>query len=242
MKAHFDAMQATCDISKLSSLKFVVLIGVVSLFSDMTYEGARSVTGPFLAFLGASATVVGFVAGMGEMIGYGLRLASGYLTDKTQKYWPIVFVGYGLNLLAVPLLALAGHWEIAAILMVMERMGKAVRTPARDVMLSCASVTIGRGWGFGLHEALDQIGAICGPLLVAVVFHWKGAYQAGFGVLLIPTLIALSVLFTAYRLYPRPHDLESATIKLKSEGFPRSFWLYVVAIPVILLSMRQSHA
>jgi hypothetical protein len=162
-------VRAACDISAPAATKFVVLIGIVSLFSDLTYEGARSVTGPFLAILGASATAVGFVAGLGELIGYALRLVSGYFADKTQKYWTTVFLGYGLNLLAVPLLALAGHWEIAAILMVAERMGKAIRTPARDVMLSCASDSIGRGWGFGLHEALDQIGAICGPLVVSAV-------------------------------------------------------------------------
>jgi MFS family permease len=212
------------------ALNFVVLIGVVSLFSDLTYEGARSATGPFLAVLGASGTVVGVVAGLGELIGYALRLVSGYFADKTRKYWTIVFLGYGLNLLAVPLLALAGNWEIAAILMVAERMGKAIRTPARDVMLACASDSIGRGWGFGLHEALDQIGAVCGPLVVAAVFYSRGTYQAGFAVLLIPAIVALSVLFMAYRLYPRPHDLESASVKLQSKGFPRSFWLYLTAI------------
>jgi MFS family permease len=210
-------------------MKFVVLIGIVSLFSDCTYEGARSITGPFLSLLGASATVVGIVAGFGELIGYALRLASGYWADRTQNYWAIVFVGYGLNLLAVPLLALAGYWEIAAILMVAERMGKAIRTPARDVMLSCASDSIGRGWGFGLHEALDQIGAICGPLIVAFALASKGSYPACFGLLLIPAIFALTFLFTAYQLYPKPHDLESAAVKVASKGFPRSFWLYVIA-------------
>jgi len=230
MNNRLDEVQASCDISKPAAIKFVVLIGAVSLFSDFTYEGARSITGPFLAVLGASATVVGVVAGFGELIGYALRLASGYFADKTRQYWTIVFFGYAINLLAVPLLALAGHWEIAAVLMVAERMGKAIRTPARDVMLSCASDRIGRGWGFGLHEALDQIGAILGPLVVAAVFHYRGSYQAGFGLLLIPALIALSVLFTAYKLYPNPHDLESASVRLQSKGFPRAFWFYVVAI------------
>jgi MFS family permease len=211
-------------------MKFVVLIGIVSLFSDCTYEGARSITGPFLSLLGASATVVGIVAGFGELTGYALRLVSGYWADKTRNYWAIVFVGYGLNLLPVPLLALAGHWEIAAVLMLAERMGKAIRTPARDVMLSCASDSIGRGWGFGLHEALDQIGAICGPLIVASALASKGSYPACFGLLLIPAFFALTFLYTAYQLYPKPHNLESAGIKVRSKGFPRSFWLYIVAI------------
>jgi len=164
---------ASCDISKTAELKFVVLLGTVSLFADVTYEGARSITGPFMAILGASATVVGVVAGFGELSGYALRLVSGYLADRTGRYWTIVFLGYAINLLAVPLLALVGHWEMAAVLMVAERMGKAVRTPARDVMLSCAAEPIGRGWSFGLHEALDQIGAVCGPLLVAAVFYFN---------------------------------------------------------------------
>lgn len=230
MKNQLQVVRESCDISAPTATTFVILIGVVSLFSDLTYEGARSVTGPFLATLGASGTVVGVVAGLGELVGYGLRLVSGYFADKTQRYWAIVFLGYGLNLLAVPLLALAGHWEIAAVLMVAERMGKAIRTPARDVMLACASDSIGRGWGFGLHEALDQIGAILGPLVVAAVFYSQGTYEAGFAVLLIPALIALSVLYTASRLYPRPRDLESAAIKVASKGFTRSFWLYIAAI------------
>jgi len=230
MKNQLHAIRESCDISAPTATKFVVLIGVVSLFSDLTYEGARSVTGPFLAVLGASATVVGIVAGLGELVGYALRLLSGYFADRTRRYWAIVFLGYGLNLLAVPLLALAGHWEIAAILMVAERMGKAIRTPARDVMLSCASDSIGRGWGFSLHEARDQIGAILGPLVVAAVFVSRGTYEAGFALLLIPALIALGVLFAAYRLYPRPHDLESAAVKVAGKGFPRSFWLYLAAI------------
>lgn len=222
--------QTSGGISNSESLKFVVLIGVVSLFSDFTYQGARGITGPFLALLGASATAVGVVAGFGELIGYVLRLASGRLADRTRRYWVIVFLGYGLNLLSVPLLALAGHWEIAAILMVSERMGKAIRTPARDVMLASASEQIGRGWGFGLHGALDQIGAVLGPLLVAAVFYFRGSYRTGFGLLLIPAGIALIVLFMSYRLCPNPRYLESASVKAQSKGFPRAFWIYLVAI------------
>ena len=221
------------NISGAMATRFVILIGVVSLFSDLTYEGARSVTGPFLATLGASGAAVGFVAGFGELIGYALRLVSGYFADKTHRYWGIVFIGYGLNLLAVPLLALAGHWEIAAVLMIVERMGKAIRTPARDVMLSCASESIGRGWGFGLHEALDQIGAICGPLVVAAVFYHSGRYEDGFAILLIPALIALAVLYISYSLYPRPHDLSPSGITIEGRGFPKSFWLYILAISCV---------
>src|SRR5437763_2741339 len=175
--------QATA-ISERTALRFVVLLGVVSLFADMTYEGARSITGPFLAVLGASGTAVGVIAGLGELLGYGLRLASGYLADRTRRYWAMTLLGYGVNVLAVPLLALAGRWEVAAALMIAERVGKAIRTPARDVMLSQATHRIGHGWGFGLHEALDQIGAVTGPLLVALIVIGPGGYPAAFAALL----------------------------------------------------------
>jgi len=233
MEKETDSVVAACDISNSAVIKFVVVIGVVSLFADMTHEGARSITGPFLSVLGASGAIVGIVAGFGELIGNALRLASGYLADKTEKYWAIIFIGYAMNLLAVPLLALAGHWEIAAVLMIMERMGRAIRNPARDVILSCASEKIGRGWGFGIHEAMDTIGAVIGPLLVAGIFFWKGTYQTAFGWLLVPALMALGVLFTAYTLYPSPYGLESASIKLESKGFTKSFWFYIAAVACI---------
>jgi len=213
--------------------KLVILLGLVSLFADMTYEGARSITGPYLAVLGASATAVGIVAGFGELIGYGLRLLSGYVSDRTGRYWSITLVGYGLNLLAVPFLALAGHWQVAAVLIVLERMGKAIRTPARDAMLSHATKSVGRGWGFGLHEAMDQIGAVIGPLIVSAVLYFKGGYQVSFGILLVPALLALIVLLTARFLYPRPRDLEVDLPQMQTRGFQRRFWLYLVAVGLV---------
>lgn len=213
--------------------KLVILLGLVSLFADMTYEGARSITGPYLAVLGASATAVGIVAGFGELIGYGLRLLSGYVSDRTGRYWSITLVGYGLNLLAVPFLALAGHWQVAAVLIVLERMGKAIRTPARDAMLSHATKSVGRGWGFGLHEAMDQIGAVIGPLIVSAVLYFKGGYQVSFGILLVPALLALIVLLTARFLYPRPRDLEVDLPQIQTRGFQRRFWLYLVAVGLV---------
>ncbi len=221
--------------SRSHALKFIILLGVVSLLADMTYEGARSVTGPYLAILGANAVVVGFVAGFGEFIRYALRLVSGYLSDKTRKYWAITITGYFINLLAVPLLALAGNWEIAAVLLIAERMGKAFRTPARDVMLSHACSEVGQGWGFGLHEAMDQIGAIMGPLIVALVLFLNGSYQTSFAILLIPAVLALSVLIVSRFLYPNPHELEIKTPKLETKGFKHVYWIYMAAVALIAL-------
>lgn len=210
-------------------LRFVVLLGAVSLLADVTYEGARSVTGPYLALLGASGAAVGIVAGAGELFGYALRLWSGRLADRTQRYWALTLIGYAINLFAVPALALANHWPAAAALIIVERTGKAIRTPARDAMLSYATHEAGRGWGFGLHEAMDQIGATLGPMVVAGVLWWRGDYRTGFAVLLLPALAALTVLLVARRLYPKPHELEPAGRDLSARGFPRAFWLYLAA-------------
>lgn len=221
------------DIFKGDAMKFIILMGVVSLFADMTYEGSRSITGPYLAILGASAVTVGFVAGFGELAGYVIRFFSGHLTDRTRSYWTITLSGYLINLIAVPLLALAGSWEVAATLIIVERIGKGIRVPSRDVMLSHACSQVGQGWGFGLHEALDQIGAILGPLIVAAVLFYHGSYQMGFAFLLLPALLAILVLVISRFLYPHPHNLEVATPPLDTKGFRRVYWLYVIAAALI---------
>jgi MFS family permease len=220
-------------LSYRHALHFILLVGAVSLFADMTYEGARSITGPYLAVLGASATAVGFVAGFGELIGYAVRLVSGYLSDRTGRYWAVTIIGYCVNLLAVPLLALAGSWEAAAMLIILERMGRAIRTPARDAMLSHAAGHTGLGWGFGLHEALDQTGAVLGPLALGAVLYLGGGYRTGFAVLLVPALLALSVLLAARLLYPRPRDFELSGPALEGRGLPSSFWVYLAAVALI---------
>jgi len=210
------------------ALNFVILLGVVSLFADMTYEGARSAVGPFLGMLGASAFAIGVVSGGGELVGYALRLWSGRLADRTRHYWAITFAGYALNLFAVPLLALAGNWQVAAALVILERTGKALRTPARDAMLSYATKSTGRGWGFGLHEALDQIGATVGPLVLTVVISQNADYRRGFLALLVPALAALATLAVAWRLYPHPQDLEIEDVQITtSSRFPKAYWVYL---------------
>src|SRR5262245_37655925 len=172
-----------------SALAFVFLLGGVSLFADMTYEGCRSVAGPFLAVLGASGTAVGIVAGVGELVGYGLRLLSGFLTDRTGRYWVITIVGYSVNLCAVPLLALSHRGERSASLLIVKRFGKAIRAPARDAMLSHATAEVGHGRGFGIHEAMDQIGAVVGPLIVAGVVYVRQDYRSGFAILAVPAAL-----------------------------------------------------
>ena len=217
------------NVAKLA-FRFVLLIGIVNFFADMTYEGARSIVGPFLGSLGASAAVVGFVAGFGELMGYGLRSVSGYFADKTRQYWAVAFVGYAINMLAVPALALAGNWPAAAALMVAERTGRAIRRPAVEAMLSHAGESIGHGWVFGFNEALDQTGATLGPLITAFVLYRRGGYHHAFAVLLISALLCLATLVVAWLLHPRPHELEKESARRTRSGkFTRAYWIYVVA-------------
>ncbi len=216
-----------------AALKFVLLIGVISFFADLTYEGARSVYGPFLAGLSASATVVSVVTGFGELVGYGFRLISGRWADRTRSFWAIALFGYSVQLLAVPALALANNWPTAAALIILERFGRATRNPPRDAMLSHAGSEIGFGWAFGTHEALDQFGALFGPLLVAGVLVWRGSYRLAFAATLIPMAICLSMVLVAHHVYPRPHDLEVKSWSIETKGLPGVYWTYLAGAALV---------
>jgi predicted MFS family arabinose efflux permease len=215
------------------ALRFVLLIGIMSFFADFVYEGARSVTGPYLAILGASATLVGFIAGFGELLGYGLRLVSGRLSERTREFWPITIFGYVVQMSAVPLLALARSWQVAGLLIVLERVGRAIRNPPRDVMLSHAGKQVGLGWTFGLHEALDQFGALSGPLVLAFILARHGSYQVGFAVLVIPAIITIALLIFARISYPKPEDMEVHVPDVHGAGLPPLFWLYFAGAALV---------
>ncbi len=211
------------------ALRFIVLIGILSFFADFTYEGSRSIVGPYLATLQASGTVVGIVTGFGELLGYGLRLFSGRWADATGRYWPITIFGYAVQMASVPALALTGSWPAAAVLIILERVGKAIRNPPRDVMLSHAGKQAGGyGWAFGLHEALDQFGAMFGPLAVSAVLAHNRSYREAFAVLLVPAVINLSLVLLARFLYPKPQDLDRSPPATGRTDLPRIFWIYLL--------------
>jgi len=216
------------SLTAARAFRFVLILGIANGFADLTYEGARSVTGQFLGYLGASAAVIGFTAGLGELLGYSLRSVSGYLGDKTGRYWLVTIIGYSVNMLAVPALALAGNWPLAAGLIVAERTGRAIRKPSTDAMLSFAGHKLGRGWVFGLNEAFDQAGATLGPLIISFVLFRHGSYRTGFTLLLISALLTIAIVFVASNLFPNPRELEAGH-GLEAKGFSRSYWLYLVA-------------
>ena len=217
---------------------FVLMMGVVNLFSDMTYEGGASMNGQFMALLGASALVISITAGLGEFLGYALRPVAGYIADKTGRYWTVTFVGYTINLLAVPAMVFAGNWPIAAVFILLERIGRAIRKPTVEAMLSYTTAKHGKGWVYGVNTAMDEIGATLGPLLIALVLFLKGSYQTGYALLLISSVLALVSLAVARKTFPIPSRLEEGKTA-QSGGFSRSYWLYMIAGTCFAIGMMS---
>src|ERR1043166_1137880 len=213
-----------------AAFRFVLTMGIVNLLADITYEGGASINGPFLGSLGASAAAIAIVAGGGEFLGYGLRSVSGYIADRTGRYWPVTFIGYAINLLAVPAMALTGSWQAAGALIFAERIGRAIRKPTVEAMLSYSTGKHGRGWVYAVNSAMDETGATIGPLLMALALFWKNSFRTGYGWLLISSLLALLSL-TAGRLeFPVPARLEAGgPSTARAKGFTRSYWLYMAA-------------
>lgn len=221
----------------MSAWRFVTTFGVISLLADIVYEGARSITGPLLASLGATAVVVGVVTGIGEAAALLLRVVSGPLADRTGRFWTWAIAGYFLTVITVPFLGVVGVLWAAAALVIAERVGKAVRSPAKDTLLSYATAVTGRGRGFAVHEAMDQVGAVAGPLAVAaMLFAFGGDFGPPLALLAIPGLGVLVLLLWLRARVPEPARYETgATTVAKSvvsqrflRSLPRSFWKYSV--------------
>mgnify|MGYP004671174301 CR=1 FL=1 len=220
------------------AMVFIILFGIVSLFSDMTHEGASSIRGAYLSLLGASAGVIGFVSGLGELIGYSMRYVFGKLADKTKHYWPMTILGYVLDVLAVPSLALVGEngWIWACALLVIQRLGKAIKKPAKDTIMSFAASQEGIGKSFGLQEVLDQIGAFMGPVLLYLVMLFKTngtqfeIYSFCFAVLAIPGAITLVLLLVTKHRFPNPEHFEPEPKDFVPFKMKRSFVLYIIGI------------
>ncbi len=221
------------------AMSFITLMGVVSLFSDMTHDGARSILGEYLNLAGASAATIGFVSGIGELCGYSLRLLSGFVADKTKKYWTLIILGYVLQVLAIPALALVPEngWIIACILVIMERVGKAIKKPAKNTLVSFAASEVGTGKGFAYQEFLDQLGAFAGPVILFVISLVKGTgnlfstYRTCFAILGIPALITIALVIISKVKYPDPEIFEKAQDETKTEfHFKKSFVFYMAAI------------
>jgi len=216
------------SIGSSPAFTFVLTMGVVNLFGDMTYEGGGAINGQFMASLGASAAVVSITAGLGEFLGYTLRSVSGYIADRTGRYWLVTIIGYAINLLAVPAMALAGNWQVAALLILAERIGRAIRKPTVEAMLSYTTGKHGRGWVYGVNTALDETGATLGPLIMALVLLLHGDYRTGYALLLVSSVLALGALAVARINFPVPSRLEKGKTA-QAEGFGRSYWLYMTA-------------
>ena len=220
------------------AMAFILLFGVVSLFSDMTHEGASSIRGAYLSLLGASAATIGFVSGLGELVGYSMRYVFGKLTDKTKQYWPMTILGYVLDIIAVPALALVGEhgWVWACLLLIVQRMGKAIKKPAKDTIMSFAATQEGVGKSFGIQEVLDQLGAFLGPVLLYLVMLGKTEgdafrlYSFCFAVLAIPGAITLILLLVTKHKFPNPEQFEREPKEFVPFRMKKEFVLYIAGI------------
>ena len=226
----------------------IITMGLVSMFGDIVYESGRGIAPDYLRFLGASALMVGVASGIGEFIGYTMRLVSGPLADKTKAYWIFIFLGYGL-ILSVPLIGFTTSIELAIALTLLERLGKALRSPSRDAVLSIVSKGVGAGKAFGLHEAIDQIGAVIGPLVLgAIMLYTMNNYSITFKTLLLPFALMMIVLAYTYKTIGRRVEVESTKVPAEGGGLSRSFWIYSAAIllntigliPVALILFKAS--
>ena len=231
------------------AMLFILLFGIVSLFSDMTHEGASSIRGAYLSLLGASAGTIGFVSGLGELIGYSMRYVFGKLTDKTKQYWPMTVAGYVLDIIAVPALALVGEhgWVAACTLLVVQRMGKAIKKPAKDTIMSFAASQEGVGKSFGIQEVLDQIGAFIGPVLLYLVMLFKTdgsifeTYATCFAVLAVPGAITLVLLLFTKHKFPNPEHFEPEPTEYSLQAQKGVHTLYCGDKPVRVRLHRLFH-
>lgn len=213
-----------------SAFAFVVVMGIVNLFADITYEGGASINGPFLGALGAGAATVSIIAGLGEFLGYSLRAVSGWAADRSGKYWALTFAGYVINLFAVPAMAFAGNWQIAGALILTERIGRAIRKPTVGAMLSYSTGALGRGWVYGLNSALDETGATIGPIILAIALSRGSSYRTGYTLLFVSAALAILALVVARIIFPVPSRLETEDERRAAPtGFSPAFWLFMLA-------------
>jgi MFS family permease len=224
---------------KLSmAMSFILLFGFVSMMSDVTHEGAASIHGVFLSLLGASAGTIGFISGLGELTGYSMRYVFGKITDRTHGYWTMTIIGYILDIVAVPALALVGShgWIAACVLLIVQKMGKAIKKPAKDTILSFAATQEGVGKSFAIQEMLDQIGAFLGPLLLYVVMLMKTngttfqIYSFCFAVLAIPGALTLILLFITRKHFPHPETFEPEEKEYIPFKMKKQFRYYIIGI------------
>lgn len=233
------APEATDSEQHRAAWRFLVWMAVVAMLGDVSYEGARSLSGRYVSLLGASATAVAIIAGVGELAGSALRVWTGRIADRTRAYWPLTLLGYSMNLLAIPTLALCDAWQAAAVLVILERVGKAIRSPARSVLLSHAADRLGPGKTFGLDELLDQLGAVSGPLLLAGAMWWRAGepdlarYRFAFVVTLLPVAANLALAFFARTRFPDPSRFAPKTSEATRGASPAALRLYLVGIALL---------
>ncbi|MEM2911848.1 MAG: MFS transporter [Candidatus Bathyarchaeia archaeon] len=227
----------SASIKTKSAYIAILLLGIVSLMGDVVYEGSRGIVPSYLVFLGASAFIIAFVGRLGEFLGYAFRLISGILSDTTKAYWFFIFLGYGL-IVSIPLLGFTSIWTIAIILILLERLGKAFRSPSRDAVLSMVSKDMGAGKAFGVHELLDQIGAILGPILVTGLMFYSGNnYSQTFSLLLLPFIVLMATLVYTNKTIGKVKPVKPEKVQRENRKLGKAFYIYAFAVAINALGL-----
>jgi MFS family permease len=211
-----------------AAFAFVFTMGIVNLFGDITYEGGAAINGQFLHSLGAGAAMISIIAGAGEFLGYALRSVAGWTADKSGKYWPLTIAGFVINLFAVPAMALAANWQVAGLLILAERTGRAIRKPTVEAMLSYTTAELGTGWVYALNTALDETGATIGPFIIGFAAYRHTGYRQSYAILLISALLAFVALVIARMIFPVPSRIGAGSRTAKAERFTPAFWIYMI--------------
>ncbi|MBO3803686.1 MAG: MFS transporter [Candidatus Brockarchaeota archaeon] len=210
----------------------IMLMGLVSMLGDVVYESGRGIAPDYLYFLGASAFLVGLTSGIGELVGYAARLASGPLADRYRAYWTFIFLGYGL-IIAVPLMGFTRIVWLVVAFLVAERFGKALRSPSRDAVVSVVSKGLGSGKAFGLHEFVDQVGAVAGPAFLGFMMMWtSNDFNLSLQSLLPFYLLMMAFLYLTYRRIGGAVDEVAGQGGAAGGKLGAGFWTYTCAVLV----------
>jgi len=215
--------------SKWGLSKNVWIMGAVSLLNDLSSEIVYPLVPIFLtSVLGAPVSVVGFIEGLADASANFFMAVSGFVSDKFQRRKPFIVTGYGLSTLSKFVLSVAFGWPMVLLSRVTNRLGKGVRTTARDALIIESTEKEDRGKAFGLHRTLDNVGAVLGPFLAILLMQiLSGNYRLVFFWAFIPSALAMLLLFFLHEKRKSVLDLNGLHFEWKKANVSFKLFLFI---------------
>ncbi|KPJ60926.1 MAG: hypothetical protein AMJ46_04335 [Latescibacteria bacterium DG_63] len=212
----------------------VYRLGFVSLFTDLSSQMIYPLIPAFLEGLGATKLLIGLIEGVAEGTASLVRMIAGALSDRLGKRKSFVFVGYSLSTVVRPFLFFANHWLVVFAVRFLDRVGKGIRTPARDALISDSVDPSRKGYGFGFHRGMDRLGAAFGPLLALLVLYLSdGNLRLVFLLSAVPAAVAVSVIGKVREIAPVREA--AGRLREKRRILGRPFVLFVLVIVIFTL-------